>query len=123
MDDKGTAAKTQVQPEVSDEQLAQWASRHGEIFEVEAEDDEHEEIAGRVFYFKVPGKPELSRFIQKATKNAYNAMRWFVFDLALHPSKDELERIFAKKPGLLVSLGNAVQKKTGVGADFSVRKR
>lgn len=131
MDDRKTPPPApQVQPAPSTEigrvgptteQLAQWRQQHGELLELSADDDEH--VGGCVFIFREPGKTQLSRFIQKAMKNAYGAMRQFTFDLLLYPSREEVTRLFDEKPGLLVAIGGALQRETGTGADFSVRRR
>ena len=107
--------------EVSEEIIEQWKAKHGEVYRIETESDSTTEKP-LVFYFQKPSRIHFSRFIKDSMKDAYKAMHTMVHDLALHPSKEKLAQIFQEKPGLVVAVGNELNKIVGVSEDFLTSK-
>lgn len=106
--------------EVTKEQIDQWKAQYGEVYKIEIDTDNLEEK--KVFYFQKPARTNFSRFIKDSMKDAYKAMHTMVNDLALYPSKEKLAKIFQEKPGLVVAVGNELNKIVGVSEDFLTSK-
>lgn len=77
----------------------------------------------RTYYFKKPGKADISRYLASAAKGKLTqAVQNMVFELAVHPAKAELQNEFEERPGLLVALNNALQNAVGINEEFNVKK-
>lgn len=104
-------------PEVTKEQIEQWKAQFGEVYKIQTDTENP-----MVFYFQKPARTHFSRFIKDSMKDAYKAMHTMVNDLALHPSKEKLAQIFQERPGLVVAVGNELNKIIGVSEDFLTSK-
>lgn len=106
-----------------EKQKKEWIEQYGEVYEIAAEADlEDEKAKPMVFYFKKPGRTNLSRYIKDAMKNAYKAMYNLTFDCLLYPDRDAVTKLIEEKPGLIVALGNELQEIIGVNQDFFSKK-
>ena len=86
------------------------------IFELTGEDDEK-------YYLRKPGKSDINRYLAGAAQGKLaNATTNLVYDLAIHPSRDELERQFKEMPGRMVALNNSVQTAIGMNEGYTVKK-
>jgi hypothetical protein len=78
---------------------------------------------GRSFFFKKPGKGDLDRYLAMVMKKKLaQASQNLVFDLALSPSKDELDGMIKENPGMQVALSSALQSAVGLNEEFAVKK-
>ncbi len=92
------------------------AKENGQVLELTAEN-------GDVYYFKVPGKQDMNRYLATAARGKVaTAVSSLVADLALYPDTAELKSRFAAKPGLMVALNNALQNAVGINEEFDVKK-
>jgi hypothetical protein len=107
--------------ELTKEQIEQWKAQYGEVYKIQTDTDNPNEKP-LVFYFQKPARTHFSRFIKDSMKDAYKAMHTMINDLALHPSKEKLAQIFQEKPGLVVAVGNELNKIIGVSEDFLTSK-
>ncbi|MDI3547886.1 MAG: hypothetical protein PWR10_1538 [Halanaerobiales bacterium] len=106
-----------------EKQKEKWIEEFGEVYEIAAEADIDEGNAKpMVFYFKKPGRTNLSRYIKDAMKNAYKAMYNLTFDCLLYPDRDAVTKLIEEKPGLIIALGNELQEIIGVNQDFFSKK-
>lgn len=106
-----------------DELKKQWKNQYDEVYEIAAENDlEKEDNEPLVFFFKKPGKSNLSRYIKDAMKNAYKAMHNLTFDCLLYPDRDVVSKLIEERPGLIIALGNELQEIIGVNQDFFSKK-
>jgi len=75
------------------------------------------------YYFKRPGQPDMNRFLATSSKGKLAvAVKNLVYDMAIHPSAEDLKREFKDKPGRVVALNNAIQTEIGLNEDFAVKK-
>ena len=75
------------------------------------------------YYFKKPGQPDMNRFLATSSKGKMAvAVNNLVYDMAIHPSAEDLKREFREKPGRVVALNNAIQTEIGLNEDFAVKK-
>lgn len=112
------AEKTAKTPH--DTMLEDWKKQYGDVYKIENEPEDGEEPLK--FYFKKPQRQHFSRFIKESMKDAYKAMRTMVDDLALYPSPEVRNKLFEEKPGLVVAVGNELNKIIGVSQDFLTSK-
>ena len=92
------------------------AKNAGPVLQLTGEDDS-------LYFFKKPGKPDINRYLASAAKGKLaSAVQNLVYDLAVHPNREDLKRKFDKKPGLIVALNNALQNAVGLNEDFDVKK-
>lgn len=104
---------------VSEQQLQEWKEKYGDVYEVRVSDDE-EKLP--VFYFKKPGRGELSRFSKEMMSNMYNALNNMVFACLIHPSAEVVAGLVNDKPGLVISLGAELQKIAGSNQNFTSKR-
>ena len=116
--------KKEVNQKVNLEELkSNWKRQYGEVYEISAENDlEQEKNEPLIFFFKKPSRPNLSRYIKEAMKNAYKAMYNLTFDCLLYPDRDAVSKLVQEKPGLIIAIGNELQEIIGVNQDFFSRK-
>lgn len=107
-----------------EEMVEQWKSQYGEVYEVKAEsaEDAAREGIPEAFYFRLPGRPELSRFAKTAMTDALKALHNLVMDCLLYPDRNAVTALLEKKPGLIISLGSKIQQLVGTSLDFTHRK-
>ncbi len=75
------------------------------------------------YYFKKPGQADMNRFLGTSSKGKLAvAVRNLVYDMAIHPSTEDLKRQFRGKPGRVVALNNALQTEIGLNEDYTVKK-
>ncbi|PKN25167.1 MAG: hypothetical protein CVU64_20500 [Deltaproteobacteria bacterium HGW-Deltaproteobacteria-21] len=78
---------------------------------------------GNVYYFRKPGKSDMNRYLTLAAKQKLaSAAQNLIYDLAIHPGRDEIKGMVDEKPGLMVALSNALQNAVGLNAEFEVKK-
>lgn len=78
---------------------------------------------GKSFFFKKPGRPDLDRYLGMVMKKKLaQASQNLVFDLAISPSKDDLDGMIKENPGMLVALSSALQSAVGLNEEFAVKK-
>jgi|GEM_PF-6113815 len=78
---------------------------------------------GKNFYFKKPGKPDVQRYLATTMKKKLaQAAQNLVMDLAIDPSKDDLEKMFSEKPGRMVAMCQALTDAVGLTEEFNVKK-
>jgi preprotein translocase subunit Sss1 len=86
------------------EQIAEFKKRYPEISQLST-DPEDTGGTAVVLVVRKPGRAEFSRFLKDAGKNAWRAMRTLVLDCTLHPSREELEALFEREAGLVLTFG------------------
>ncbi len=120
LDKSATSNAAANSPVAMNQQVEDWKKQYGDVILIknEPEDDE----AQLVFYFKKPQRQHFSRFIKESMKDAYKAMRTMVDDLALYPAPEVRNKLFEEKPGLVVAVGNELNKVIGVSQDFLTSK-
>jgi hypothetical protein len=104
---------------VSPAQIEQWKQQYGDVYEIRDDGFDGEQL---LFYFRKPGRPQLSRFTKEAMKDAFKAVNNLVFGCLLHPSEEVVRRLFDEKPGLAIAVGNELQRIVGTNQDFLSRK-
>lgn len=102
-------------------QIEVWKQQYEDIYELNADADEGDSPIP-TFYFRKPGRMQLSRFAKEVMKDALKGMNALVFDCLLFPDRDTVEALFKKKPGLIISLGGELQKLVGTSQDFFVKR-
>ena len=86
------------------------------VLELTGENDE-------AYYFEKPGQQDMNRFLATSGKGKLaQAVKNLVFDKAIYPAADELQRQFRDKPGRIVALNNALQTEIGLNEDYAVKK-
>lgn len=105
--------------EVNDELVKQWKQQYGGVFRLVGEDDDDQPMT---FYFRKPERADLSRFTKEVMKDMLKALNNLVFGCLLFPSAEVLKRMVGNKPGLVVPLGNELQKIVGSNQDFLSEK-
>jgi len=103
----------------NEEQIKAWKEQHGDVFEIRGEDAGDQEMT---FYFRKPGRADLSRFAKEATKDVLLATNNLVVNCLLHPGPDVLRKLIDDKPGIVLALGAELQKLIGSNQDFFSRK-
>ena len=107
----------------SAELVEQWKAQYGDVYELSPEnEDAAKEGVPEVLYFRLPGRPELSRMAKTAMTDSLKAFNNLCMDCVLWPDKSALVAVFDKKPGLMISLGAKVQQLVGAGLDFTHRR-
>jgi hypothetical protein len=104
-----------MNPQVSQENIDQWKSQHGDVYQVKGENEQGEEI---ICYFRKPGRADLARFTQELTRDMFKATNNFVFNCLLHPDPEVLRKMADDKPGIILALGGELQKIIGSSQDF-----
>jgi len=112
-------AKTE-KDKVSQSQIEQWKQQYGDVYEIK--DDGFSEDEMPTFYFRRPGRPQLSRFTKEAMKDAYKAMHNMVYGCLLYPSEERVKQLFEDRPGLAIAVGNELQRIVGTNQDFLSKK-
>jgi len=105
--------------EVNEELVQQWKQQHGDVYKLSGEDDDGKAMA---FYFRKPGRSDLSRFTKEVTKDMMKATNNLVFGCLLFPSPDVLRKMAENKPGIVLALGGELQKIVGSNQDFLSEK-
>jgi len=83
-----------------------------EIFELTGEDE-------KKYYLRKPSPADMNRYLAGAAKGKLaSAVTNLIFDLAIYPSRAELESRFKEMPGLMVALNNSVQTAIGMNEEF-----
>ncbi len=78
---------------------------------------------GQKYYFRKPGRQDLNRYLAGVQKQKLaRATTDLVYDILVHPSREELERMFDDKPARMLALNNAIQTEIGLNEDFDVKK-
>ena len=101
----------------SEEQIEQWKSQFGEVYQLTSEDDEL-----LVFYFRKPDRTHLSHFAKKAMGDTLKALHTLIKDTLLYPSHEVVSKLFAEKPGMVIPLGSELQTIVGTNQDFLAKK-
>lgn len=91
----------------------------GKLFLLPDPDDEGDEIIVRL-----PTRPEWARFTTQLQdeKRMAKAQEQLVRDCLVHPSKDDLEAIFNRRPGLASSWGLVISQKAGAARSVEAKK-
>lgn len=107
-----------------DELIKRWKEQYGDVYEIKPDSYEEalKEGLPETFYFRLPGRPELSRFAKGAMTDTLKALNNLVMDCLLYPDKAVVTALLDRKPGLAVSLGSKVQQLVGTSLDFTHRK-
>lgn len=109
-------------------EIAQWKAKYGEdaIHDMTPQNVEEDEVWSQIGVKRVicrrPERRDMSRLAKGLSGDAMVSMQNLVYDCLLYPSRDMVDKLFAKKPGLIISLGNALQELAGVLTDFLPRK-
>ncbi len=108
---------------VTPEQIKQWKAEHGDIYKLSGEiQDDKDSFVLHTFYFKKPGRVQLSRFAKEAMSDALKAQNNLIFDCRLYPDETVIRELFEKQPGLIMSLGAELVKIVGMNQDFLSEK-
>jgi hypothetical protein len=107
-----------------EELTAQWKEQYGEVYEIKPDNPEEalKEGLPDAFYFRLPGRPELSRFAKTAMTDSLKALNNLCMDCVIYPDRSVVSSLFDHKPGLAISLGAKVQQLVGTSLDFTHRK-
>jgi len=110
-------------PVVNNEQIEQWKKEYGDVYQLTGDVDTEEDLgASQVFYFRKPGRKDLSRFVKEMAKDMYKATNNLVYGCLLYPSADVVRKMAEEKPGLILALGGELQKIIGSSQDFLSKK-
>jgi hypothetical protein len=113
------AGATELQTKVSE-----WKSKYGDVYQITVDDPEEcPELADVEIICRQPGRSQLSRLVQDIAKgDALKAQNNFFFDCLLYPDGEVIKQVADKKPGLIIALGNELQKLTGTNQNFTMKK-
>lgn len=78
-------------------------AQHGEIYELSADLGEEGTVAVIV---RKPGRTQFARFTKDGLTDPLRATNNLFFDCLVRPSPAEMQRLFERYPGLLVSFAN-----------------
>jgi hypothetical protein len=104
----------------NEEQIKEWKQQYGEVYEISGEPEDAGEPM--TFYFRKPGRADLSRFAKEVAKDMLKATNNLVFGCLLHPGPEVLRKMVDEKPGLVLALGAELQKIIGSSQDFLSRR-
>ena len=104
---------------VAQETIDQWKQQYEEVYEMTGELEDYSEIK---VYFRKPKRADSSRLIKETMKDPERAVNNLVFSCLLYPAPDDLKKEIEKKPGLILVLGNELQKLIGSNIDFLSKK-
>lgn len=98
--------------------LEELKAEHGDIYvlTIEEDDDDHELVV------RMPTRAEFDRFTASDEKKANRALVQLVKDCTLHPSKEELGKLFNSLPGLGLSFGKELARLAGAMRDVRTKK-
>lgn len=106
--------------------IAEWKKQYGEdnIYDLtpQIEGDDWAEFKNTRIICRKPARRDLSRLAKGLTGDSLTALQNLVYDCLLYPSREVIDRMLAVKPGLVISLGNALQDLAGIMTDFLPRK-
>ncbi|MBN2544586.1 MAG: hypothetical protein JXB50_02235 [Spirochaetes bacterium] len=77
------------------------------------------------FYFRKPTSVEIKRFFDEVANERGklgSRMDSLVRSCRLYPSSEEYEKLLSDKPGLFVSIYNAIQEELGFNDSFLLKK-
>lgn len=101
------------------EMIEQWKKENEEVWEMTGELDDYREVK---VYFRKPKRADTSRLIKEIAKDPERAVNNLIFGCLLYPPADELKKEIEKRPGLIMVLGNELQKLIGSNVDFLSKK-
>jgi hypothetical protein len=112
------AALACEEPRPSDEMIAGWKSKYGDVHELKSESED----LPLTLYFRKPSRQHLSRFTKSLMQDSLKALQNLVADTLLYPEMDKLTPLFAEKPGLIVPIGTQLQEIAGTNTNFFQKK-
>lgn len=115
----------------TEEQVEAWEAQHGKVivlrYKGDSEFDEYiPEVAKSTVVFRRMTRQDSDRFIATIARDQSKvqmAQETLATTCVLHPSPDDLRRIYEASPGVLTRHFEFVQKASGLGADFSLGRR
>jgi hypothetical protein len=103
--------------------IENWKKQYGDVYQITVDDPEEcPELAGVQIICRQPGRAQLSRLVKDIAGDALKAQNNFFFDCLLYPDAELVKQIVDKKPGLMIALGNELQKLTGTNQNFTTTK-
>ncbi|MGE5607412.1 MAG: hypothetical protein ACM3YE_17200 [Bacteroidota bacterium] len=108
-----------------DAQIKEWKAKYGDIYDLSIDDPEEcPELADKRIICRQPGRTHMSRFVKEIASggDALKAQNNFFYDCLLYPDAEVIKQATDKKPGLIIALGNTLQKQTGINQVFTVKK-
>lgn len=107
---------------VTEEMIAGWKEEFGAVHKLGTDAEDSGETAVTI-YCRVPRQQDLNRFAEMSMKGkTLKGMQGLVEAARLYPDADTVSGWFSERPALALSLGNAVFKLAGGGADFTAER-
>lgn len=79
-------------------------AQHGEIFELAVDLGEDGGLVTAIV--RRPGRAQFARFTKDGVSDPLRAMHHLFFDCLVHPAAAEMQRLFERYPGVLMSFAN-----------------
>lgn len=103
---------------VDEATLERLKSEHGEVYVITVGDDEDEYS----IVVKMPKPAQFEQFTETSEKKPLRAVTTLLRGCLVHPSRTELDALFAARPGLPASFGKAIARLCGATFEADIKK-